>query len=542
MKRTVDSLKNTLFDVVIIGAGIHGAATAWACAGRGLKTALVDQDDFGGAASANSLKIIHGGLRYLQHLNIKRMRESIHSRQIITKLSPHNIRVISCFVPNSGFGLQSNLVMGLGLKLNDCIAFDRNRGIDRNCLIPSSKILSLSRCRELFPDIDWRGMRGGSLWYEAIAFNSERLTLDFIKDAVKNGATVANYIKIQKLLTDGSGRIMGCSAVDSLCQESFTIKARSVVVSGGAWNQYLCAAVPKTEHHAKRYAKAVNIIVAKPLFPDHAVGLTGETGYQDRDAVLKKKGRFFFFVPWRGYTMIGTTYTRFDDSPDELKAETDDIAEILREINDIYPPAGLSMADVTYVHVGLVPRSAHDNEQEPDVQLEKETNVITAEDQTGIPEGAFFVKSVKFTTAPVVACNTADRLARYLEQPKRPAAPSGSSLPSSEPLQSIPSEFAYLSSRYGKECSDILPYVSKNPEQISIHPPLSLGELEYFLQHEMAMKLGDVVFRRSELATAQCPEDTVLQAIATHMGRHFGWPQERIETEIQDVKDHFHWR
>ena len=96
MKRNIDTLKNQLFDVLIIGGGIHGAATARECARRGLSTALIEKNDFGSATSANSLKIIHGGLRYLQHLNIKRMRESIISRRMMSELSPHNVRELSC--------------------------------------------------------------------------------------------------------------------------------------------------------------------------------------------------------------------------------------------------------------------------------------------------------------------------------------------------------------------------------------------------------------------------------------------------------------
>ena len=375
MKRNIDALKNQLFDVLIIGGGIHGAATARECACRGLKTALIERNDFGGATSANSLKIIHGGLRYLQHLNIKRMRESIESRRIVSVLAPHLIKALGCVIPNSGNGLQSNFLMRIGLLINDCIAFDRNNGIAEQCQIPGGKVISLARCKELFPTIDWEGMAGGSLWYEAFVLNSERLTLSFVQEAVRNGACVANYVEMQELIVE-DGSVSGCRTVDSLLDDTFAVKARTVVMTGGAWNDPLLKKIRPAEKKPTYWAKAVNIIVRKPLFQEYAIGLTGEVNYQDQDAVLKKKGRFFFFVPWRGYTVIGTTYKRFDKIPDQLTADKKDIEELLTEVNAIHPTARLTIADVTNVHAGLVPMSSQFGDKNGDVQLEKETMVM----------------------------------------------------------------------------------------------------------------------------------------------------------------------
>ena len=213
----------------------------------------------------------------------------------------------------------------------------------RNAGYPAGEILPLSRCKELFPAIDWNGMTGGSVWHDAIALNSDRLTLAFVKEAVKNGATVANYLALQELLVE-NGSVKGCRAVDTLRNEQVIINARTVVITGGAWNNSLLKTAQVSEEKQTHWAKAVNIIVRKSLFQKYAIGLTGEVDYQDQDAVLKKKGRFFFFVPWRGYTMIGTTYKRFDGPPGQIKADRQDIEEVLTEVNAIYPAAQLSFA------------------------------------------------------------------------------------------------------------------------------------------------------------------------------------------------------
>jgi glycerol-3-phosphate dehydrogenase len=539
MKRNFDTYKNQLFDVLIVGGGIHGAATARECARRGLSTALIEKNDFGSATSANSLKIIHGGLRYLQHLNIKRMRESIISRRMMSELSPHNVRELSCCIPNSGYGLRSNPVMRIGLMLNDCIAYDRNKGIEKECRIPNCEILSLPRCKELFPTVDWNGMTGGSVWHDAIALNADRLTLAFVKEAEKNGATVANYLALQELLVENCS-VTGCRAIDTLSNEQVIIKARTVVITGGAWSDSLLKTVQGPENRQTHWAKAVNIIVRKSLFQKYALGLTGEVDYQDQDAVLKKKGRFFFFVPWRGYTMIGTTYKRFDGPPGQIKADRQDIEELLIEVNAIYPAAQLTYADVTNAHAGLLPMSSLHGDKNGDVQLEKETMVMEYGDGMLAPKGLLSVKSVKFTTAPVVAIETCAKIARFLRKAEKATYSKETPHIASEKNNTSP-QFSYLGDRYGKESAHVLQYVMNNMEKVSSDPPLCLGEIDFFLQEEMALKVTDIVFRRSELATAECPSDAVLRDISIYMGKHLGWSEQRVETEIQEVKEHFSW-
>ena len=541
MRRDTKKLQHDTFDVLVIGGGIHGAAAARECASRGLKTALIEKSDFGNATSANSMKIIHGGLRYLQHLNIKRMRESIVSRRMMLKLAPHNVKPLGCVIGNSGYGLQSNLVMRIGLMLNDCIAFDRNKGVDGQSRIPRGTILPLTRCKELFPSLDWTGMTGASLWYDAIALNSDRLVLAFVKGAVGHGAQVANYVAMDELLVE-NGQVAGCRATDLLTGDMLTISARAAVITGGAWNNALLGTVRATEAPATHFAKAVNIIVRKSLTERYAFGLTGEVNYQDKDAVFKKKGRFFFFVPWRGYTMIGTTYTRYDGSLDQVRATRRDIEELLAEVNAIYPPAALTVSDVTNVHAGLLPLSSLDSDKYGNVQVEKETMIIGEGDGLKTPAGLLSVKSVKYTTAPVVAAQTCDRLSRLLgEKTKKPVIAETQAPAAMQGSPRRSAGFDYLDHRYGAEAGEVFACVQKNPEMVSVAPPLCLGEIDYFIEEEMALTVSDVVFRRSELATAECPPAEVLQAIADYLGKRLAWSQQKIESEIEEVTSHFIW-
>jgi glycerol-3-phosphate dehydrogenase len=215
MIREIDKLAKNAFDVLIIGGGIYGIAVALETARAGLRTGLIEQTDFSHATSANSLKIIHGGLRYLQHLNIRRMRESIRSRNLMMYSAPHLVTGLGCIMPTYGHGLKGKEVMAFALLLNDLIGLDRNHAIDKRNHLPRGKIIPKDQCLKMFPNIKEDGLTGGCLWYDALALNSERLGLTFLLESIKHGALAANYVEANKLKID-DGRVIGVSAKDLL--------------------------------------------------------------------------------------------------------------------------------------------------------------------------------------------------------------------------------------------------------------------------------------------------------------------------------------
>lgn len=544
MQRDIERLQQVVHDVLVIGGGIHGAAVAWQCARKGMDVALIERDDFGGATSANSLKIIHGGFRYLQHLNIKRMRESVASRKIMSSLAPHLVKPLRCVIPNHGWGMRSRWLMRVALLLNDIISTGRNKGIPEQCRIPSGGIMDLERCKRIFPAMDWSDKSGGAFWYDALAENSERMTLSFIQAATERGAQVANYLNMEELdVVDG--KVQGCHVRDLETEKRFTIRANSVVVTGGAFNDRLLGKYMPRRKRQDSWAKAVNVVVAKKLLTDTAIGLTGQATYVDQDAVLKKKGRFFFFVPWKNHTMIGTTYTHCQTDPANLSPCREDIEVILQEINGILPDASLTLDDVTKVHVGLVP-SYSTLKQTDDVQLVKETEVI---DSAAYPQngamGLFCVKSVKYTTAPVVAQEVTAKIMDYLnfiEKKGRVDKPATHYIEQDLLKMFAPSVITILKERYGDTYWSVLPYLAGDEDTICNDPVIFAGEIDYFIEQEMAIHLDDVLFRRSDLGTARCPDDAVLQKVATRMATVLGWDNERKNTEIEKVTQSFYWQ
>jgi len=323
---------------------------------------------------------------------------------------------------------------------------------------------------------------------------------------------------------------------DCLTGDLLSIRARCIVNSCGPWGESILG-LPSPSLPTS-WAKAVNIVVKRELFLGYAVGLTGEPQFADKDSVLKKKGRFFFFVPWRGYTMIGTTYKPFHYSPDAVRADGDDVDEMIRLVNDIYPQAKLKKSDVTFAHAGLVPISKSMTEPESEVQLTKESLIIDHGVKIRDMAGIYSIKGVKYTTAPKVASQLTGKICSFLKFTAGSARADGSSSSTSQTgkeKSAIPSKMSYLESRYGKTAAIVLPYIEKSNRLLSESPVFRLGEVDYLVKEEMACTLSDIVFRRCGLATAESPPVKVLAEIAVHMGGLLNWDAARIDYEVNEV-------
>ena len=200
MLRKLLNLANETYDVLVLGAGIYGISVARDAALRGLRVALIDKGDFGHATSSNHHKIIHGGLRYLQHGDLKRMRESIRERGVLLRIAPHLVRPLPFLLPIYKNSLPGKLLMSMALKLNDLISLDRNVHLDRKQKIPRGRIISSSECLQIWPDIDQRGLTGGAVYFDVQVDNPERLNLALVLSAVRAGAEVANYVEAKGFL------------------------------------------------------------------------------------------------------------------------------------------------------------------------------------------------------------------------------------------------------------------------------------------------------------------------------------------------------
>ena len=204
MKRNLERLANQKFDVLVVGGGIHGAITAWDAALRGLSVALIERGDFGSGTSQNSLKIIHGGLRYLQNGNLSRIRMMVRERTAWMKIAPHLIHPLPCLMPTTQQMSRSRLAMGIALMANDYLSFDRNQLDDPEKDLFDGMIVSQRELSRILPGYDVSTSTGAAVWYDAQIYNSERLLLEFIISAVQIGAEAANYVEAISFLQQGN--------------------------------------------------------------------------------------------------------------------------------------------------------------------------------------------------------------------------------------------------------------------------------------------------------------------------------------------------
>ena len=553
MQRDLTKLSQNVYDLLIVGGGIYGACVAWDASLRGLSVALVEKADFGCATSANSLKMIHGGLRYLQYGDFKRMRESICDRRILMQIAPHLVHPLPVVVPTYGHGIKGKEVMTIALVINDFVSCDRNVGIDPQKHIHPGRTISKSECLQLLPGIDAKDLTAGAVFYDAQVYNSERLVLSFLRSAAQKSADLANYVEVTGFLQQGNC-ITGVEAQDLLTGDRFEIRAKTVVNTSGAWiNRVLALLQEQQPQKSVLFAKAINL-VTRQLFPTYAVGVPGQNSYQDSDALLKKGSSLLFIAPWRDKSLIGTSYTVCEQDPDKFKVTKKDIQEFLDRINCSYPAANLTRSDVSFVHGGLLPSSGV-CDRTGNVQLSKHYQIYDYREQ-GL-QGLISVVGVKYTTARNVAQKVVDSIFRSWGQKPPKSKSSLTSLHGGEisqfeaflsaeiakcPYRLGEEEIRRLIYNYGSAYSEVLKYLSANErEKLSDRLAVLKAEVLHGVREEMAQKLSDVVFRRTELASASYPGNEALDICAQTMGAELGWTSTQIQQELQEVRFAFEY-
>jgi len=514
MQREVEKIKNNTFDILIIGGGIHGGALAREASLNGYKVCLIEKDDFGSQTSANSLKVLHGGLRYLQHANFKRMRESIFSRKVFQQIAPHLVTSVPYVIPTSGYTIKSKLALSIAMKLNDLISFDRNSEIKNECFIPPGKIISKQEIEKIIPDIDTEGISGGAVWYESVALNTERLLFEFLHEAFENGATLANYVKAVSYSLEKE-KISAVNVIDELTGEKFQVKSKIIVNSVGPWLNEILSGTDDLKYLEAPLTKAVSIIIKKNLFGKYAVGLESVKEFTDKAAVINKGKRLFFFVPLGEFTMIGTTYKVCKETPDNCQINKQDIQEIIDEVNGVYKTLNLRYEDVTHVHMGTQAMPNVEFENEFDVQAETHSLVFD-HSKNGNLQNLISIKSVKYTTAPSIAKN----ILRILNK-KNMIFENYDKLSYddvSNNYDSVKKDFFIknknynnyflerLWNTYGIRSQNVVNYVERNDEskKTIIHEEeIYYGELKYNIDEEMAISFEDILARRLGLTALE---------------------------------------
>ena len=261
------------YDLIIIGGGIHGAMLLLEAGQRGLRSLLVERGDFGGETSFQSLRIVHGGLRYLQALDLPRFFESVRERRWFLRTFPELVTPLPCLMPLYGEGLHRRGVLGAALCANDLLSLHRNRGVGLDRRLPAGRLISAAEVRSRFPDVDGSGLQGAALWYDAHMPDSQRLLMETLRWACALGGRALNYVEAQELCAAGRG-VSGISAIDTETGLDHRYHASVVVNATGPWGRGLAARFDRDAPELFRPSLAWNVWFARPAPSDCALALT----------------------------------------------------------------------------------------------------------------------------------------------------------------------------------------------------------------------------------------------------------------------------
>ncbi len=517
-------LADETFDLVVVGGGITGAGIARDAAVRGLKVALVEKLDFGAGTSSKSSKLIHGGLRYLEQAELALVFESVNERKRLMKLARHLVRPLPFLVTNYKGDRRFLATLALGLWIYDALCLFGNY---RNHTTYGAK-----KTLELEPTLRATGLNGGILYYDCLT-DDARLTLECALDAVSLGAVVLNHARAGKLLKDASGKVSGVVVEDS--QSGATIEARAKVVinATGPWSDEVRALAG--EARILKPTKGVHVVVDSKRLPvKHALMMSSP-----RDK------RVVFGIPWGlGRTVIGTTDTFFDGSPDKVEPTKEDVTYLLETANSYFPSSELVEADVLSTWSGLRPLLAPEDESAGASAVSREHMIYDS-------PGFVTIAGGKLTTFRRMAAEVVDRAIVQLNVSTKsntatrplPGAvglvdeDSVTKLAQSLENPALPEGGAdYLAGEYGVRAPQLMARGTSDAsafERLDPELPSIFAQVDEALDVEMACTLDDVLSRRIPLVLRARDQGLgIAEKVAQRMAKRLGWDSARIEREL----------
>lgn len=539
--KTLKAAASDTFDLIIIGGGITGAGIALDAATRGLKTILFEKRDFASGTSSRSTKLIHGGLRYLEHMDFAMVHEGLLERGKLLKTAPHLAEPFPFVIPiysDSKRNYTHPLMMRTGLILYDLFAGKYRFGKHRK--------LTKQEALEMAPKLDPQGLKGAFLYYDALTDDS-RLVIDVIKAAHEHGAHFANYARIAGFLKNDSRQICGVRFRDELSGDILEARGHVVINATGVWMDDVINLNGNNSKNTKtvRPSKGVHLTVSADKLPvQSAFLIPASVGH-----------RFYFVVPWEGRVNIGTTDTDYKDSKDHPHVDINEIDEILEAINAYFPEAELKHSDVISCWAGLRPLIADPN-------ATKTTDVSRKEELFEAEDGLISISGGKLTTYRKMAENAVNLASKKLRQQFNVNAGksqtsdiqiSGGGIPRDEihkkiealvKVESLDKDIIkHLAFTYGSNVDKVIA-ISHESEilrcRLSSELPHIAAEIVYAVRSEMAITLSDALTRRMRMAML-AGRDAVTSArfTADIMASELNWDQDQIEQQIHLFTEEF---
>lgn len=503
----------TPFDVLVIGGGATGASVALDAAARGFSVVLLERFDFGKGTSSRSTKLVHGGVRYLAQGNLSLVRDALHERKLLREHAPHIVHELSFVLPCQN--LLQQIWYSLGFRLYDFLA-------GRSTFHPS-RWLSQKECLVRVPTLLASKARGGILYSDG-QFDDCRLLISMLRTAVNKGAIVINYATVTELTHDEQGKVSGAMFSDNLSGDSSSVRARCVINATGPFCDAVRALdVPAPAHPLVAASQGVHIVLKREFFPSDTAMIVPRTS----------DGRVLFMIPWHGHVVVGTTDTPVPQPSLEPQAQDKEVQFLLHSASE-YLVKAPSRGDILSVFTGIRPLVARRTGGRATSQLSRDHTIDVS------PSGLMTITGGKWTTARKMGEDCIAQAIRLGRLPDSPCATRGLFLHGARNTtgDTNTSGDTAGASLYGTDCSKVDALTVDKPElaiPLVEGYPLRGADVIWFVRHEMAMTVEDVLARRSRLLflnvnAAEQAAPRVAELMARELGQEPSW----ISSQLQD--------
>ncbi|MBI2000931.1 MAG: glycerol-3-phosphate dehydrogenase [candidate division NC10 bacterium] len=534
MQDRLQGLDGQPFDVVVIGGGMAGAGIARDAAIRGYRTLLLERKDFAFGTTSRSSKLIHGGLRYLELFDFGLVRESLRERERLQRLAPHLVRPLPFIVPVYRGARRGMITVRVGMKLYDLLTPGKRT--------EDYRTMSRAETLQREPHLEPRDLLGAGFYFDDLLLLPERLCLENILSARRWGALVFNYAEVTALAQPPAPNPQSLWQVevrDVLGGSVARVTARVVVNAAGPWVDRVRRLARVDEgRRCVRTTKGIHLLL--PRITDHAVYIAA-----------KRDERMFFVIPWREFSLVGTTDTDFEGDLDGLAATREEVRYLLQETQRVFPTTRVREEDIAYTYAGVRPLAFEEGRAASAVSREHKV----------IPEGEtdtfLSITGTKLTCYRSLAEEAVDRVGRLLGRPV-PCRTHGLALDGSDGDGTVevrlwadvadvarrsgldPDQIQNLLQIYGRRYPAVLESAARAPElreRLCKQNPDIRGQLLYALEHELTETLSDFLLRRTGIGTSACMGLDCCRQIAAWMGEMRGWDARRVDGEIEAFLD-----
>jgi glycerol-3-phosphate dehydrogenase len=528
----LDGLDGAPLDAVVIGGGMAGAGVARDLALRGAAVALFEKGDFASGASSKSSKLIHGGLRYLELGDFKLVRESLREKKTLERLAPHLVRPLPFLVPVYRGASRGLIKVRFGMWLYDLLT--PGKKTERYRVVRPAAALAME------PGVRAEDLLGAGYYFDDLLLYPERLCLENALSAARHGARVFNYCQVEEFIPGARG-LDGVKVRDLLSGRVHAVRARTIVNCAGPWVDRLRALAGVADRSPRLLRTTKGIHCLLPRMTERAVYLSTHDE------------RMIFVIPWRGFSLVGTTDTDFDGDPDQLWATREEVTYLLDEVAKVLPDERVKVDQVAYTYAGVRPLSYEPGRSASAVS--REHRVVPEG-----PDGRFLsVTGTKLTCFRSLAEDVGDRVMRALG--RREVSRTARTMLDGTDAEAgkievrawmdVSEEMAatglsratlrMLVETYGRAFPRVLDLGRKLPdgfERLCPSNPEIVAQLHHAVREEVAVSLQDFLLRRTGIGQSRCQGLDCAEPIAARMAELAGWTPRRLDAELEAYSKH----